>query len=665
MPGYNVYRNDRAHGRGGGVLLYVKSSLKCRQIKWPKNIQLECIGVEIALSPAMTFTVICIYRKPTTKPDFYDKFKSLLNNCNSNNEIFIVGDFNINWNDKKARKNLKQITEHFNFNQLIEQPTRITSHSKTLIDLLFVNKPERIFKTFNYVTGLSDHNAIFFSRKLTKKRFNDSYRLNAKISPKNIIPKKSLPNFEAALQSIDWTEIIQSNDIENCSCLFHEKVNEVILNFTKRVSHNKKRNPLPWVNDECKKWMKERDQQLKKYMKSRLITDRHKFTSLRNKVTQIMRKVKAAFFIHIISEANGNSKKIWQNLNQLIGRDRKAKQEIELKSNNIVESNPDLLTNEFNDYFINSVREISELFPPPDHKIRPIDLTQPVFNLREISSLEVSKIIGSLKNSKAKDIHGLDTHLLKICKESLIAPITHMVNLSLQQRVVPSSWKLATVTPIFKSGDRSNISNYRPISILPVVSKIVERWVANIINDHLHNSPSNLHAMQFGFRANHSTESANHFFIENVKSKLDTHPCVGAVFLDLKKAFDTVNHGILLTKLTDFNFSPEAIQWIKSYLASRKQCVQIDSTKSSVRDVSVGVPQGSILGPLLFSLYINDLPKTCKDVNFQMYADDAVIYTHARSVKEAASTLTSAMEQVNDWLFKSCLLLNSKKKRSV
>lgn len=150
------------------------------------------------------------------------------------------------------------------------------------------------------------------------------------------------------------------------------------------------------------------------------------------------------------------------------------------------------------------------------------------------------------------------------------------------------------------------------------------------------------------------------FFIENVKSKLDIYPYVGAVFLDLKKAFDTVSHEIHLTKLTGFNFSPEAIQWMKSYLASRKQCVQIGSVNSSVLDVSVGVPQGSILGPLLFSLYVNDLPKTC-NVNFQMYADDALIYTHARSIKEEASILASAMEQVNDWLFKSCFLLNPQK----
>ena len=167
--------------------------------------------------------------------------------------------------------------------------------------------------------------------------------------------------------------------------------------------------------------------------------------------------------------------------------------------------------------------------------------------------------------------------------------------------------------------------------------------------------------MQFGFRTNHSTEFANSLFIEKVKSKLDNNACVGAVFLDLKRAFDTVNHDILLSKLTYFNFSLNAVQWIKSYLDSRKQCVNINGVKSSFLDVPVGVPQGSILGPLLFSLYINDLPNTCVDVEFQMYADDAVIYTSAKSVQEASAILTSALVPVNEWLFKSCLLLNTKK----
>ncbi len=169
-------RKDRDKGKGGGVLLYVKSTLKCKQIEWPSEFGLECVGVNISLSAEMSFILICMYRKHSAKLDFYDQLKQILNHCNLKKEVIIMGDFNINWNERKERKKIKQIFDYFNFTQLIEQPTRITPRSKTRIDLLFTNKPEIILKHYNCLTGLSDHNVIFFSRKLTKQRFLNSFK---------------------------------------------------------------------------------------------------------------------------------------------------------------------------------------------------------------------------------------------------------------------------------------------------------------------------------------------------------------------------------------------------------------------------------------------------------------------------------------------------------
>ena len=200
----------------------------------------------------------------------------------------------------------------------------------------------------------------------------------------------------------------------------------------------------------------------------------------------------------------------------------------------------------------------------------------------------------------------------------------------------PRVWKSAIITAIFKSGDPANVSNYRPINILPVVSKLVEKCVAEQLIAHLNNSPFTLHSMQFGFRAKHSTETANCFLLENVKSKMDKGGAVGAVFLDLRKAFDTVNHEILITKLSKFNFSPDALRWMKSYLEGRTECVRVSNELSPTLSYDVGVPQGSILGPLLFSLYINDLPSVCTGSEVQMYADDTVICVHAKRKQQAA-----------------------------
>lgn len=147
--------------------MYVKSHLKCHLIECSTDVKLECVGVDISLSAEMSFIVICIYRKPSAKVDFYEDLKTLLDSCNHKKEILLVGDFNINWNNKADRKNLKSVTDHFNFTQLIDQPTRITNRSRTRIDLVFTNKPERIPKSHNLLTSLSVHNVIFFINQIS------------------------------------------------------------------------------------------------------------------------------------------------------------------------------------------------------------------------------------------------------------------------------------------------------------------------------------------------------------------------------------------------------------------------------------------------------------------------------------------------------------------
>lgn len=207
----------------------------------------------------------------------------MLKSCDQNNKIIIIGDFNINWDDKHGRKNLKRSTGYFNLEQLIEKPTRITNNSQTRIDLLFSNKPNRIIKTFNFFTGLSDHKMILFSRKLSKKRH---LKLNSALHSSdvklNFIPKNQTQNLNTALKVVDWEEILRSNNIESSCNSFINKLKEVMSSFTCRGSGGaKKRNNLPWLNQTCKDLLKIRDVLLKQYLKSGLSTDREKFTHAR------------------------------------------------------------------------------------------------------------------------------------------------------------------------------------------------------------------------------------------------------------------------------------------------------------------------------------------------------------------------------------------------
>ncbi len=330
---------------------------------------------------------------------------------------------------------------------------------------------------------------ILFTRKLIKQH------LGKPLGPKTCvlsIPKNQQQNLVKALKRVDWSNITLRGDLETGCKLFLSKINDVVNSFATRRSFRKRKGvSLPWIDNNCRNLMKQRDRLLKQSLISGLTTDREKFMYVRNKVTDYLRRAKANFFIKISESAKGNGKKVWQCLNKLMGRQSSQNNtELELKIDGVLVKDPHTLANKLNEFFINSVYELTKSFKP--------------------------KLL------------------------------------------------------------------YNPI---------------------------NNEQPQFGFRACHSTESANSFFIERVKGLLDRNPCVAAVFLDLRKAFDTVSHQILLSKLSCFNFSPAALQWFKSYLHGRKQCVSVAGVKSAYCNCPVGIPQGSTLGPLLFSLYINDFAR--------------------------------------------------------
>ena len=196
------------------------------------------------------------------------------------------------------------------------------------------------------------------------------------------------------------------------------------------------------------------------------------------------------------------------------------------------------------------------------------------------------------------------------------------------------------------------------------MSKVLEKIVTEQLLQYLEGN-NLLHPLQFGFRHNHSTETATCLFLEQVKQSLDKGNIVGAVFLDLKRAFDTVNHDLLVSKLVSFNFSERSISWFQSYLVGREQCTVINSYKSSFRTIQTGIPQGTILGPILFSLYINNLPEVCPEANLQMYADDTVVHVSGKTSQEVNEKLNQSLIGISSWLQNSCLTLNTSKTKCI
>ena len=228
-----------------------------------------------------------------------------------------------------------------------------------------------------------------------------------------------------------------------------------------------------------------------------------------------------------------------------------------------------------------------------------------------------------MSNNKSTGLDNLNIRLLKLAAPIVCDSLSYICNLSLCASTFPSAWKQAKVTPIFKDGDKSDVNNYIPISVLPVISKIIERSVHNQLYNYL-TVNGLLNSGQSGFRKLHSTTTTLLNVTDYILNNMNQGNVTGALFIDLKKAFDTVNNDLLLQKLESYGITNSALSWFSSYLCDRTQAVCINSTLSDVRNIDIGIPQGSILGPLLFIAYVNSL-SDCINCKCVMYADDATL----------------------------------------
>jgi len=270
-----------------------------------------------------------------------------------------MGDFNINWEDKSVRKTLKQITDDCDLTQLINGPTRVTSSTRTQIDLIFSNQPKRIVKSFNMLTGLSDHNMILIARKLTNKRFTPFVQEQESSN----IPKNMQGQFISAIQSISWDNILLGRSLEEDSQRFTQQLQRSIDAFTCRQRHRKKKNTIPWITTNILNLMKKRDMALKSAIKSKATSDRHIFTMLRNRVVKEIRIAKANFFLTIIEKAGGNTKTIWSQLRKLMGHNGNNAKTVEhVLVGGKLRDKPAEVADALNNYFIDSVENISKCF---------------------------------------------------------------------------------------------------------------------------------------------------------------------------------------------------------------------------------------------------------------------------------------------------------------
>ena len=420
--------------------------------------------------------------------------------------------------------------------------------------------------------------------------------------------------------------------------------------------------------------LKERDYYLRKARKSNSENDWSTYRRLRNSVTLMIRKSKANYNRCLFKSSMKNPKDLWTNIKKMFPTKEKSENAKVFKIDDTPTTDKQTITNAFCTYFTRVASSLQNVtstgltnltwkvysYVGLQEKVNP---NCKRFTFSEVRPGDVITILKNLKPSKAAGHDNIPPRLIKDGAEELTAPITYLANLSLQSSLFPTSEKIAKITPVYKSSDRSLLDNYRPISILPVFSKVLERIVYNQLSDYLESNDL-FSPYQFGFRRGRPTQHAVTYLTDKIRENIDRGYCSGAVYVDLRKAFDTVRHASLLGKLSSYGIQDQESLWLHDYLFNRSQFVNFDGCTSNVEKVTIGVPQGSILGPLLFALMINDIHLALNKSNILLYADDTVIYYADKRSSDVEMILNTELNCLAKWLDDNNLIINIKKRKT-
>lgn len=642
IPNYRVFRHDR-HTRGGGVCIYARDIFDCKIVM---DDFATTIGAEYLWLQIKTFRQIfllgVVYRVSTCPMNnFIQNLEDILSFVLPQYDIVaLLGDVNV---DHTYDNIVAQTMQNYNFSQLISEPTRITKTSSTIIDIIYINKSDFVGHAGTINTDLiSDHRAVFCELNLSVP----------KAIPK-IITYRNFKYFNRHLfihdlQLINWDTIYYLNDINTKISFLY---NNILNLFDKHAPYTSSRitKPYaPWITSTIKDLQKIRNRALSKYKKSKSMGDWSYYKFLRNYTLGAIRREKKAFLDKQMSDPN--KKLLWNSLNNL---HIKKRQDTNIPGNLC---NPD----DINKYFLSVFTPYNNCPASCDwynsRKYNP-DIS---FSLKMALVSEVHDLLFSLK-SHAFGFDNVNAKMLQLCSPALDNHLTHILNCCLEMGYFPDIWKISVVKPLPKIKIPVSYSDLRPISLISTLSKILERIIYNQLMSYV-NENNILSCQQSGFRKGYSTTSVLACITDNVMRSLDRGDAVALVLLDFSKAFDTLDQALLCSKLNYYGLDAISVDFFKSYFRQRSQIVSLDDRRSQVGLVTSGVPQGSILGPLLFLIYTSDIFSTAIYSNISAYADDTQIYLSFNGdIPAAANKLNSDLESISRYANENNLKLNPNK----
>ena len=674
FPNHKCFVSSRLDRRGGGVAVFVNNKFSANAINdlIISEPHLECIFIRIEMKRKSLIVGSC-YRPPDT--DFIafnqllgQKLSTLTRTCKN---IIVCGDFNLDLLDldNSSVSAFNNTMNSLCLTPTITKPTRITDSSCKLIDNIFSSNMLN-FNSGILKADISDHLPIFIIYK--------NYFANLESSPQKItyriVNDSTLSNLRNSLQAENLLETLDVRDINSSIETLHRKI---LYNFehhcpvkTKTVSP--KDMEKPWINYEIKNEMKKRQNYFNLYQRN--LISKPVYNSVRNAVTNKIKLAKKNFYLKRFNDCKSDMKKTWCIINSVFKSKSnfKSKQiESIIFNNETYTANSDIAS-AFNNHFASIAKRIEDSLPGNSSNGNTTDDTSfsssgipNSFFFRPTCESEINRIILNLKNKKS----GINTYSTIIVKQlsCILTPIlSKLINTSLVTGHFPDFLKVARVIPLYKTGDVTNVNNYRPISVLPILSKIFEK----VAHKQLYNffeSFKLFQSCQFGFRQKLSTSHAVNHNIRKIYDILDRGDTAVSVFLDFCKAFDCVDHTILLSKMHKYGVRGMANNWFKSYLSNRMQYVSVNNVNSETCPIDRGVPQGSILGPLLFLIFINDFPNCTNFFQFTLFADDSTLTCSFKNKtpQQISSELSNNLIAIRKWTVRNKLKINYEKSKIV
>ena len=680
IPGYNLLRNDRQtqhlngqNKRGGGIVIYCRNDLNFTQLTGPpftiSNEHIETIVTLFQEKMTKKCYIITLYRPPNG--DVENFCEQIDNLCKSlpdreNSDLIIGGDFNINFAKNSNHKSmLNRIMKRFSLSQLIKEPTR-PLYGDNIVDLIFSNS-SKIESAGLLDWNVSDHVPTFVNIKKKKTIFvkdkftGRSYRR----FDEDVFLNRLRPHLTQAFMNT-------MNDVNEKWGHFYNSVELELNKICPIREFNFKKDKPAWLTHDLIELIKDKDHLLKKARKSKMDIDKINARQARNLVNSLIKRARSDYVKEQLDANRNDPKKFWEVIKSVFG-DSNMKECLTLFDDldNPIEAHDTSLF--INNFFAqvgpNLAQHINESYGDElkQDRLDPVGYTgdYEVFEWQPFTFEDVLKQVKTIQIHKASGFPLIASKIWKLVFIEFVEILTHILNCSMTSGLCPDRWKTGTIIPIPKVTNPTKIGELRPISLLPLTSKIIEHLIHSQLSCFIERN-NILSKFQNGFRPKRSTIQTVFDYTTDLHLINNSNRDTLALYIDYQKAFDTVNHDRLIKKCRELKFGNQLCTWLDSYLSNRSQKTFANNVISPSAVVTYGVPQGSVLGPLLFILYLNDIVECVKNCKYFMYADDIVIYKDIDTLTNphCIDDLQSDLNRIVTWCRLNELTINVKKTKA-